>query len=201
MNRIALAVLVVLTATACQAPPPPEPVAAPEPSAPQADAPRVDVTVDASALNVRIEPTLDAEVLTQVKRGTRLALLEAGDSWSKVELPDGRAGWAASRFLLRDGEKPAAKGKRRGNCLPDSDFAFATPPTPAFSDSGAKGDVVVEAHVGANGKVKSTKLVTNTTGDEALAFLTEREIRSATFIAPVRDCAAREFIYTYKRTF
>jgi uncharacterized protein YgiM (DUF1202 family) len=205
MKRLVPAALamMLLALASCQVTPPPEPEPVPDPVAP---APPVEpaqigmVKVNASALNVRAEASLDAEVLTQVKRGENLPLLQAGDSWMKVQLPDGRTGWAASRFLVREGEKATAK-KRKGSCLPDSDFAFATAPTPTFSDSGAKGDVVVEAHVDARGNVKSTKLIANTTGDEALAFLTEREIRSATFIPPVRNCAAREFIYTYKRTF
>lgn len=49
--------------------------------------------------------------------------------------------------------------------------------------------------------VTATKVVTNGTGDEALAFLAEKEIRSASFEAPVRNCVRRSFIFTYKRTF
>jgi uncharacterized protein YgiM (DUF1202 family) len=168
---------------------------------PQQPPPPPKVTVNASALNIRSEGSMSAEILTQVKRGERLTLLEESESWMKVELPDGQVGWGASRFLLRDGETPKARTRRRGNCLPDSDFALSTAPTPAFSDSGAHGVVVVEALVGTDGNVRSTEVVLNSTGDESLAFLTEREIKSATFIAPVRNCAAREFIYTYRRTF
>lgn len=159
------------------------------------------VRVDASALNIRSEPSMSGEVLAQVKRGERLPLLETGESWMMVRLPDGRTGWAASRFLLQGNQKPRSRTSRRGSCPPDSDFAFVTAPTPTFSDSDQSGEVVVEAHVGVDGNVRSTTVIRNTTGDDSLAFLTEREIASATFIAPVQNCVAREFIYTYRRSF
>lgn len=199
-------VVVAMLIIGCQSAPPPPPASpADEPVALETveePAPIGMVTVNASALNMRSEPSMDGEILTQIKRGGRLPLLEAGESWMKVQLPDGRTAWAASRFLLRDGEKaPSRATRRRGNCPPDSDFAFATAPTPTFSDSDQHGEVVVEAFVGTNGNVKSTKVIRNSTGDEALAFQTEREIRSATFIAPVRNCVVREFIFTYRRTY
>lgn len=194
-----VAALVVVSS--CQSAPSRPPVSLPDPAMPAEEAPIATVEVNASALNVRSGPSTDAEVLTQVKRGERLPLLEAGESWMKVELPDGRAGWAASRFLLREGQKATSKRRTKGSCAPDSDFAFATMPTPTFSDSDNHGEVVVEAHVGVDGNVKTTRVVTNSTGDETLVFLTDREIKSTKFIAPVRGCVAREFIYTYKRTF
>jgi hypothetical protein len=43
--------------------------------------------------------------------------------------------------------------------------------------------------------------VSNTSGDDTLAFLTGKEIKEAKFIAPVRNCAAKPFIFTYKRSF
>jgi TonB family protein len=167
-------------------------------------APIGTVRVNASALNIRSEPSMSGEVLAQVDRGNDLPLLEAGESWMMVRLPDGRTGWAASRFLLRDGEKPVSPAQSRGNCPPDSDFAFASAPTPTFSDwelRADRGTVVVEVHVDAEGKVTSTKVIGNTTGDEALASRAEQEIASATFIAPVRNCVPIAFIYTYERSF
>lgn len=158
------------------------------------------VRVTASALNVRREPSGEAEVLTRVKRNTRLSVLLADESWTKVRLEDGRTGWVASRFVKSDSGKSAAKPRRSG-CPPDSDYAFLETPTLAFSDSGAHGLVVVEANVNTKGVVTSTKVISNTTGDEALAFLTEREIKSAKFEVPIRNCVPRSFIFTYRRTF
>ena len=52
-----------------------------------------------------------------------------------------------------------------------------------------------------NGNVQSTRLISNGTGDEALAFLAQKELKEAKFEAPVRGCVARAFIFTYTRTF
>jgi hypothetical protein len=46
-----------------------------------------------------------------------------------------------------------------------------------------------------------TKVVSNTTGEESLAFLAEREIKGAKFSPPIRNCVPRAFIFTYRRTF
>ena len=51
------------------------------------------------------------------------------------------------------------------------------------------------------GNVVSTRVVSNTTGDEALAAMAERELREAKFAPPVRNCVPKAFIYTYKRSF
>lgn len=160
----------------------------------------------ASALNVRAEASVDAEVVTQLKKGTSLSVLEINESWMRVRLADGRVGWVAARFVSRPGESKAAGTRRttstkKGGCPADSDYAFAQTPTLRGSDSSAHGIVVVEATVNTAGSVTSTKVVSNSTGDEALAFLAVREIQSARFSPPIRNCNPRSFIFTYRRTF
>ena len=209
--RRPLVPIALLTILRCAAPAP-APTPAPEPAPVQTAAPAPaktlgTVRVDASALNVRKEASTNGEVLAQVKRGEALTLLEEGESWSKVRLANGETGYVSSRFLSRDGApattpKTAAKAKpRKGGCPADSDYAFVETPMLSFSDSSAHGLVIVEATVSAKGDVQSTKVVTNNTGDPALAFLAEREIRKAKFSPPIRNCVARSFIFTYRRTF
>jgi uncharacterized protein YgiM (DUF1202 family) len=158
------------------------------------------VRVTASALNVRREPSGDAEVLTQVRKGTVLSVLRRDQSWVKVRLADEREGWVAARFVSSDASARTAQ-RKKGGCPPDSDYAFLQMPTPSFAELGAHGLVVVEANVNVLGIVTSTKLISNGTGDEALAFLAEREIKAAKFAPPIRNCAPRAFIFTYRRTF
>jgi len=196
--------------------PAPEPVPVPAVPPPVVAKPAEEkvigtVRVTASALNVRREASTAAEVIVQVKKGEALSVLANGDSWVKVRLANGEVGWVAERFVSGDGERGTAKttartaarknAKRNSKCPVDSDYAFVDTPTLRFSDSGAHGIVVVDATVNARGDVIATRLVSNTTRDEALAFLAEREIREAKFSPPIRNCAPREFIFTYRRTF
>lgn len=132
-------------------------------------------------------------------------MLLADESWTKVRLDDGTVGWVASRFVSRDGQpktnvrsKSAARG--RTGCPPDSDYAFVETPVLRGADPAPHGLVVVEATVNTKGIVTGTKVISNTTGDDALAFLTEKEIKSAKFSPPIRNCVARSFIFTYRRT-
>lgn len=153
------------------------------------------VRVTANSLNVRREASASAAVIAQVRKGDRLTLLSADDEWYRVRLGNGDVGFVSAQHVLREGTP------RRRGCAPDSDFSFAKSPVPAFPENPAHGLVAVEANVDARGNVTSTRVITNTTGDESLAKLAAREIRDAKFVSPVRNCVAKPFIFTYKRSF
>jgi uncharacterized protein YgiM (DUF1202 family) len=194
--------LALLVFVACgSAPPSVEPAATPAP-APQPAAPSDlgIVQVTASAVNVRREPSTDAAVVTQAKKNERLTLLSTTDEWSKVRLGDGTTGWVASRFVAKPGAAPSKSSSREGGC--NTDFAFVKTPTVSMSEHESRhGLVIVDAYVSAAGDVTSTKVISNHTGDAALAELAQREIRAAKFTPPKRNCAAKAFIFTYKRSF
>jgi uncharacterized protein YgiM (DUF1202 family) len=197
-----LASLSLLFVFACASPPapvePPSALPPPPPVGSRDEKVIGKVRVTASALNVRSEASSEGEVITQVKKGTSLDVLADDDgSWTKVRLSNGETGWVASRFVST-GKVETAKKKKSG-C--ESDYAFTETPTVAFSDRARPGMVVVEASVNTKGTVTKTKVVSNTTGEESLAFLAEREIKSAKFSPPMRNCVPRAFIFTYRRTF
>ena len=195
------ALAVVVLAAACASPPPPAPAPTlpPATAAPAAGEERVIGTVraNASTLNVRASASTSSDVVSHVRRGEGLALLEDAGEWLRVRLADGTVGWVSSQHVVREG----VAARPRGNCPPDSDYSFVKAPKPAFSDISAHGIVVVEAGVDAQGNVLSTRVVSNSTGDDALAALTQQELREAKFASPVRNCAAKAFVYTYKRAF
>jgi hypothetical protein len=203
-RRLLLVSALLLLLLRCATPaPPPTTVPStppPPPAAPAAEKVTGTVRVTASALNVRSEPSSDAEVVMQVKKGTALDVLRSDESWVKVRLADGSSGWVAARFVARDGE-PRRPASKKGGCPPDSDYAFLQAPALSFAENGPHGLVVVEATVNTKGDVTSTKVVSNGTGEESLAFLVEREIQSARFSPPIRNCVPRSFIFTYRRTF
>jgi hypothetical protein len=207
--RFVLSLLLVALLASCGSttPPPPAPVELTAPSAaPAPEPPPLGVLrVTASTLNVRREPTTTADIVSQTKRGDHLTIVSVGNDWMQVELANGNRGWVSAQYVTRDQAEPPSsttRGTHRAaGCAPDSDYRFVKTPTPVFSDSGAHGLVVVEGNVDKYGKVLSTHVVSNTTGDDALAFMAERELKNATFEAPVRNCVARAFIFTYTRTF
>lgn len=182
----------VLLILACQsASPLPEPPAAdPSPEAIGAETAIGTVRVTASRLNVRSAPSTNDAVVTTIRRGQRAELLATAAGWSRIRLSGGEVGWVASRYVRED------KG-----CPADRPFEIVESPMMSFSDSGAHGVVVIEARVNASGKVTSTKLVSNETGDPTLAELAASEIRRAEFRAPVVNCVTRAFIYTHRRAF
>ncbi len=180
----------VLLLVACSTPaPPPQTTTAP---AEQGALPTVRVT--ANTLNVRQDPSATSAVVTQVKRGDQLTVLAEQNGWSQVRLASGETGWVSSQHVS-SGKQRA----RKPGC--DSEFSFVKTPLAAFSEKEPHGLVVVEATVNTKGDVTSTKVISNSTGDDSLAAMAEREIRSATFKPPYRNCVPRSFIFTYKRTF
>jgi uncharacterized protein YgiM (DUF1202 family) len=203
-KMIVVAASAMLAACASTPPAPaPEPTPVPAPVAHAvAETPIGGASVKTATLNVRSAASLDADIVTQVKKGERLAILENGDDWIRIRLNDGTVGWVSRPLIAIDGEKTArASRPRKNGCPADSDFHFAKTPTPAFSDSNKHGLVVVEAYVNTKGDVTSTKVVSNTTGDDSLAFLAQREMKESKFVAPVRNCVTRDFIFTYRRSF
>src|SRR5438552_11420418 len=106
-----------------------------------------------NTLNVRGAPSLEGEILTQIKKNDRLAILQSGEDWIRIRLTNGTVGWVSRALVAIDGQSAARATKRKSGCPVDSDFHFARTPTPAFSDSSRHGLVVVEAHVNTKGDV------------------------------------------------
>jgi SH3-like domain-containing protein len=190
-----------LFAFACSSSTPVEPPPAASPSVAPASAPaKTIVYVTASSVNVRRDPSMTGEVLKQAKKNDAMVQLATGDDWTNVQLADGTIGWVASRFVSQSLTASSQAPKKGAGC--NTDFAFVKTPKPAFSEGAAKhGLVVVDAYVSPGGDVTSTKIITNDTGDDGLAALAQREIKSARFEAPKRNCIAKSFIFTYKRSF
>lgn len=185
-------VSLLLVAACSSSAPQPETVPQSTKTAPQNAIGTVRVT--ATTLNVRQDASSTSAVVVQVKRGDQLTLLAEQNGWSHVKLGTGEVGWVSSQHVSSG--RPRS---RKPGC--DSEFSFVKTPLATFSENGPHGLVVVDATVNTKGDVTATKVVSNSTGDSSLAAMTEREIRSATFKPPYRDCVPRGFIFTYKRTF
>lgn len=203
-HRLAFAAGLLLAACGGNAP---APVPAPEPRPAAAPAPAPAATeeqatgtvqVNVSTLNIRADASTSAEIVGHARRGERLTVVGDAGSWLRVKLNDGSTGWVSSQLVVRKG---AAARPRSGGCQPDSNYSFLTAPKPTFFDNGPHGMVVVEASVDAKGVVTSTRIVSNETKDDSLAAIADREIRNARFAPPIRNCAPKAFVFTYKRAF
>lgn len=205
MNRqFAFAACLLLAACGGGNTPAPAPAPEPRPGAP-APAPASTeeqatgtVQVNVSTLNIRADASTSAEIVGHARRGERLTVIGDSDSWLHVKLNDGSTGWVASQLVVREG---AAARPRRSGCPPDGNYSFITAPKPSFFELGPHGMVVIEASVDMKGVVTSTRVVSNETKDDSLAAIAEREIRNARFAPPIRNCAPRAFVFTYKRAF
>jgi uncharacterized protein YgiM (DUF1202 family) len=194
---IFFAVLVGCQSSQPPPPPPPFPV---QTRPDTGEAPAESLTVLASTLNVRVEPSTSGAIVAKVSRGDRVTVLKREGAWSRIQTSAGDIGWVSSEHIGK-ASKSAGHGRSRSGCPPDREFAFDHTPTPSFSQEGAHGLVVVEAGVDTEGNIRSTRVVSNSTGDPSLAARAENELKTAKFIAPIRNCVPRAFIYTYKRSF
>lgn len=55
---------------------------------------------DRIEVGLRSGTGIEQRIITMVKTGDRLEVLEGDKNWSKVRLPDGTTGWLATRFLV-----------------------------------------------------------------------------------------------------
>jgi uncharacterized protein YgiM (DUF1202 family) len=156
------------------------------------------VTVAGSKVNVREAPGKGSKRIGTVVHGDRLEKLSEKDGWTEVRLSGGKSGWVASSYL-GDGRAGSPKGK----CTePDKLTAeLVDEPLFGFSDSGPRGDVVLELAVDAAGIPKSAKVVSNSTGAPEMADRARREALELRFVPPVRRCRPSPFTYTFTRTF
>jgi uncharacterized protein YgiM (DUF1202 family) len=184
--------------------PAPAPAPEPRPAAPAPAPPAKEeqatgtVRVNVSTLNIRRDASTSSDIVGHARRGERLTVVVDSGDWLRIKLNDGSTGWVASQLVVREG---AAARPRRGGCPPDSNYSFISAPKPSFSENGPHGMVVIEASVDARGIVTSTRIVSNDTNDGSLAAIAEREVRNARFAPPIRNCAPKPFLFTYKRAF
>ena len=58
---------------------------------------------DTQVLNLRQRPSLDSKVLDYYRNGTEVVILEAGKTWHKVQVSDGKIGYMMASFLRPTG--------------------------------------------------------------------------------------------------
>ncbi|MFI5142845.1 MAG: SH3 domain-containing protein [Thermoanaerobaculales bacterium] len=192
----ALAALLIIS-IACQtttpAPPAPPPVSVEVQPVPEEKPapPQLFVRVTGSRLNVREGASVDTATIAKAKKGERLAVLGQDGGWVQVRVSDDKTGWVLGKYVAK--EEPCAPDKATAEIL--------NAPPLSFAEDANRGRVVLEATVDRGGSVVRTKVIQDTTGNDALAKQAEAELRQLKFSPPMRKCHALPFIYTFTRSF
>jgi len=79
----------------------------PPPKAPEASQPAPQRTTETvpAFLNLRQGPSMDAKIITVLKKGTQLTVLEEKAGWLHVKLADGTEGWVG-KAMTSEGAQP-----------------------------------------------------------------------------------------------
>ncbi len=89
-------------AAPAEVPPPPPPAKPPEASKP---APERTTEIVPGAVNLRQGPSMDAKIVTVLKKGTKLTVLEEKLGWLHVKTADGTEGWVG-KAMTSEGAQP-----------------------------------------------------------------------------------------------
>ena len=57
---------------------------------------------DMLKLTLRTGPSIENKILAVIDSGQMMEVIEFGDEWSRVQLPNGKEGWVLSRYLTSD---------------------------------------------------------------------------------------------------
>ncbi len=91
-----------------------------------ASAPEVQqevVTVAVGRLNLRAQGTTDSLILSVLKKGDALVVLERKDHWINVQTASGKQGWVAARYTHPPGKAPVVASAPKTSALPKTEAA------------------------------------------------------------------------------
>lgn len=97
-------------------------------------------TINGTTVNLRVKPDTSSKILTQLSKGTVVAVSEIGDNWCKVTA-DGVTGWISKQFVVIS-EAVAGKGTIKGNNVNVRSKASASSEKIAQLDNGTKINII-----------------------------------------------------------
>lgn len=147
--------------------------------------------VGAPELAVREQANDTAPVIASYQNGEAVSVLAERGEWVEVRTGD-RAGWAKKDDLT------TAEGKEQAEEDPRAKFKAMPMPVSAPS---AKGEIYIEADVNSDGEVTGIRIISNTTGNVALAEQNASALRGARFYPIMVDNQRKPFKYYHKVTY
>ncbi|HVS33809.1 MAG TPA: SH3 domain-containing protein [Thermoanaerobaculia bacterium] len=180
MKQLWIALLAGAAAVACG----PEPL--PEPT--DTRLPIATAYVSAPELLVRSQPSESAPVVTKYQSGEGVSILVRQGEWVEIRTGD-TSGWVRAADL-----GSAAETQLQA----DNPVARFIRPPGAVTNLQATGEIYIEADVNTDGDVVATRIITNTTGSEALAAQNAAALRQAKFY-PILQAGERKPFKYYHR--
>lgn len=141
-----------------------------------------------NVLDVRSQPTEDAEIIASFASGESVSVLEDRNNWSEVRLV-GRTGWVRSDEIVDSRDAFVS--------TPDA-VRFRTKPAPVPAPD-ASGEIVYELSVNKEGVITSARPLKNTTGSAALESQNRQALLKARFFPMIDENGEpMEFKYEYR---
>lgn len=147
--------------------------------------------VGAPELPVREKPEENAAITMTYQNGEAVSILSEKGEWAEI-----RAGAGSGWIKKTDLTDAAGKQEIEENPTPK----FRVIPMPVSAPS-AKGDIYLEASVNTEGEVTDVRIITNTTGSEALAFQNSNALRASKFYPIVVKGERKPFLYYHRITY
>ena len=142
-------------------------------------------------LPVRKQANESAPILVTYQNGERVSVLAEQGGWVEIRVGDA-SGWARKEHV----------GDAADAVALDDDLSVRFQKTPpSVTNLTAKGEVYIEADVNTDGDVVATRVLSNTTGSEALAAQNEAALRQAKFYPIVKGGKRQPFKYYHRITY
>lgn len=147
--------------------------------------------VTAAEMKVYAKPDTTSPVITSYQTSEGVPVLVRRGDWVEIRTGDS-SGWVQGADLVgaaeaqRHEENPSARYQRS--------------PAPVMNMN-AKGEIYIEADVNTDGDVVATKLITNTTGSDALAAQNAASLQLAKFYPMVVRGERKPFKYYHRVTY
>ncbi len=147
--------------------------------------------VDEPELSIHEGPDGGTPVVTTYRQGETVSIVARRDGWAEIRLVKG-TGWVPEDSLSTE-MKSADEAEGASTTV-----RFRDAPSPVYSQSRTRGEIVLEGTVNTAGIVTNIKTLRNTTGSEALERQNRAEFSRATFYPLLVKGKRVEFIYEYR---
>ncbi|HVR38711.1 MAG TPA: SH3 domain-containing protein [Thermoanaerobaculia bacterium] len=144
--------------------------------------------VGAPTIDIHAKPEDAAKKIGMYQNGESVSVLAKQGEWIEIRFGD-HSGWVRAADLVTPAERKEAEENPRPK--------FRVPPMPISAPS-AKGEIYLEADVNTDGDVVAVRILSNTTGSDALAERNVVALEQAKFHPIVQKGTRQAFKYYHR---